>query len=138
MPNGVWRIGGRALSPELVGAFEKQWPEISERLLKLLASKNVPACKRDDIAQETGLRLFGMWEKVDRNRPVWPLAVTIALNLLRDEARRNPQREVLSEIVPEMPALHDVEDEGLARLELQRVRTAMAQLSPSHRDVLMN
>jgi DNA-directed RNA polymerase specialized sigma24 family protein len=121
-----------------VGAFEKQWPEVSQRLQGLLASKNVPSCKRDDVVQETGLRLFGMWEKVDRARPVWPLAVTIALNLMRDEARRNPQREVLSEIVPEMPASHDVEDEGLARLELERVQMAMAQLSPSHREVLLN
>ena len=125
------------MSPELVGAFERQWPEVAQRLQGLLASKNVPACKRDDIVQETGLRLFGMWEKVDRARPVWPLAVTIALNLMRDEARRNPQREVLSEVVPEMPAAHDVEDEGLARIELERVQMAMAQLSPSHRDVLL-
>lgn len=125
------------MSPELVGAFERHWPEVAQRLHGLLASKNVPACKRDDVVQETGLRLFGMWEKVDRNRPVWPLAVTIALNLMRDEARRNPQREVLAEVLPEMPAAHDVEDEGIARLELERVQVALAQLSPSHRDVLL-
>jgi hypothetical protein len=125
------------VSPELVGAFEKQWPEIARRLTNLLASKNVPTCKRDDIVQETGLRLFKMWEKVDRARPVWPLTVTIALNLLRDEARRNPEREVLGP-VPDVPTAHDVEHEGLARIELERVQQALAQLSPAHRDVLLN
>lgn len=124
------------MSPELVGAFERQWPDIAGRLQGLLANKNVPSCKRDDVVQETGLRLFGMWERVDRNRPVWPLAVTIALNLIRDEARRNPQREVLG-AVPEVPAVQDVEHEGLARIELERVQQAMAHLSPPHREVLM-
>ena len=103
----------------------------------LLASKNVPACKRDDVVQDTGLRLFGMWEKVDRARPVWPLVVTIALNLLRDEARRNPEREVLG-TVPDMPTVNDVEHEGLARIEFERVQQALAQLSPSHRNVLLD
>ena len=125
------------MSPELVGAFEKQWPEVSKRLEGLLASKNVPVCKRDDVVQETGLRLFGMWEKVDRARPVWPLVVTIALNLLRDEARRNPEREVLG-TVPDMPTINDVEHEGLARIEFERVQQALAQLSPSHRNVLLD
>lgn len=125
------------MSPELVGAFEQQWPDVAKRLQGMLAGKNVPASKRDDVVQETGLRLFGMWEKVDRNRPVWPLVVTIALNLLRDEARRNQDREILG-AVPEMPTLHDVEHQGLARIELERVQMAMAQLSPSHRDVLLN
>lgn len=125
------------MSPELVGAFEQQWPEVAKRLQGLLAGKNVPACKREDVVQETGLRLFGMWEKVDRTRPVWPLVVTITLNLLRDEARRNTEREILG-AVPEQPTIHDVEHEGLARLEFERVQQAMAQLSPSHRDVLLN
>jgi hypothetical protein len=68
---------------------------------------------------------------------VWPLVVTIALNLMRDEARRNIEREILG-AVPDIPTNHDVEIEGLARIELERVQQAMAQLSPSHRDVLMN
>lgn len=125
------------MSPELVDAFEKQWPDIANRLEGLLASKNVPSCKRDDVVQETGLRLFRMWEKVDRARPVWPLVVTIALNLLRDEARRHPEREVLG-MVPELPTSYDVEHEGLARIELERVQLALQKLSPAHREVLLN
>ena len=124
------------MSPELVDSFEKQWPEVSKRLAGMLAGKRVNATKREDLVQETGLRLFGMWESVDRNRPVWPLAVTIALNLIRDEARRKRDLEILG-VMPDLPAGHDVEEEGLARLELERVQEAMSKLSPAHRSVLM-
>ena len=124
------------MSPELVDSFEKQWPEVSKRLAGMLAGKRVNTSKREDLVQETGLRLFGMWEKVDRNRPVWPLAVTIALNLIRDDARRKRDLEILG-VMPDLPAGHDVEEEGLARLELERVQEAMSKLSPAHRSVLM-
>ncbi|HEX2239939.1 MAG TPA: sigma-70 family RNA polymerase sigma factor [Actinomycetota bacterium] len=124
------------MSPEKKRAFERSWPELERRLHAFLSNKNVPACKREDIVQETGLRLFGMWERVDPTRPTWRLAVTIALNLLRDEARRNGRREILG-AVPEMATDYDVEEAGLARLELDRVRQALAKLSSVHRSVLL-
>lgn len=116
--------------------FERQWPDLARRLDTMLAGKRVPAHKRDDIIQETGLRLFRMWEQVDPERPLWALVVTIALNLLRDEARKRPEREVLG-LVPDRAADQDVERAGLARLEWRRVQNAMSQLSPDHRSILM-
>jgi DNA-directed RNA polymerase specialized sigma24 family protein len=116
--------------------FEQQWPDLARRLDTMLAGKRVPAHKRDDIVQETGLRLFRMWEQVDPERPLWALVVTIALNLLRDEARKRPEREVLG-LVPDRAADQDVERAGLARLEWRRVQNAMNQLSPDHRSILM-
>lgn len=116
--------------------FEDQWPDLARRLDAMLAGKRVPPHKRDDIVQETGLRLFRMWDQVDPARPLWALVVTIALNLLRDEARKHPEREVLG-LVPDRAADQDVERAGLARLELRRVRDAMTQLSPAHRSILM-
>lgn len=116
--------------------FEQQWPDLARRLDAMLAGKRVPAHKRDDIVQETGLRLFRMWSQVDPERPLWALVVTIALNLLRDEARKHPEREVLG-LVPDRPADQDVERAGLARLEWRRVQSAMTQLSPDHRSILM-
>ncbi|MDQ4124690.1 MAG: hypothetical protein M3134_03690 [Actinomycetota bacterium] len=116
--------------------FEQQWPDLARRLDTMLAGKRVPAHKRDDIVQETGLRLFRMWGQVDPERPLWALVVTIALNLLRDEARKRPEREVLG-LVPDRPADQDVERAGLARLEWRRVQSAMTQLSPDHRSILM-
>lgn len=124
------------MSPEMKRAFERSWPELERRLHAFLNNKNVPVCKREDIVQETGLRLFGMWERVDPNRPTWRLAVTIALNLMRDEARRNGRREILG-TVPEMATDYDVEEAGLARLELDRVRRALGELSSLHRSVLL-
>lgn len=116
--------------------FEEQWPDLARRLDAMLAGKRVPAHKRDDIVQETGLRLFRMWDQVDPDRPLWALVVTIALNLLRDEARKRPEREVLG-LVPDRAADQDVERAGLARLEWHRVQRAMDQLSPAHRSILM-
>ncbi len=116
--------------------FENLWPALARRLHAMLSAKRVPPHKRDDIVQETGLRLFGMWEHVDPQRSIWGLTVTIALNLLRDEARRHPEREVLG-LVPERATESDVETVGLARLELRRVREAMAHLSPDHRSILL-
>src|SRR5688500_8516756 len=117
-------------------SFEQQWPDLARRLDTMRAGKRVPPHKRDDIVQETGLRLFRMWGQVDPERPLWALVVTIALNLLRDEARKRPEREVLG-LVPDRPADADVERAGMARLEWRRVQTAMTQLSPDHRSILM-
>lgn len=115
--------------------FEVEWPKVATQLHAMLAGKRVPKHKREDLVQETGLRLFRMWSQVDPERPVWPLAVTITLNLLRDEARR-PGREVLGDI-PDRPADLDVERTSFASLELKRVWRAMADLSPSHRSALL-
>lgn len=119
-----------------VKAFEAEWPQLEGQLRAMLAGKRIPESKRDDITQETGLRLFKMWDKVDPERPLWPLAVTIALNLVRDDARRRPEREVLGD-VPEIATGADVERESLARLEFSRVCRAITDLSPAHRSVLL-
>jgi hypothetical protein len=103
----------------------------------MLARKKMPLAKREDVVQETGLRLLGMWDKVDSSKPPWGLVVTIALNFLRDEARRHPEREILG-AVPEIPESYDVERAGLARLELRRVRAAMTKMSAAQRSVLLS
>ena len=116
--------------------FEDEWPALAQRLSVLLSGKRLSTWQRDDIVQETGLRLFRMWDEVDPKRPLWPLTVTIALNLLRDEARRRARTEVLG-VLPDQPGAEDVERAGIARLELQRVRKALEHLRAAHRDVLM-
>jgi len=103
----------------------------------MLARKKMPLAKREDVVQETGLRLLGMWDKVDSSKPPWGLVVTIALNFLRDEARRHPEREILG-AVPDLPESYDVERAGLARLELRRVRAAMTKMSAAQRSVLLS
>lgn len=116
--------------------FESQWPATAARLHKMLARRGVPLDRRDDIVQETGLRLLGSWDRVDAARPLWPLTVTIALNLLRDQARKGLDSEVPYEFL-ERPDALDVEALGLARLELKRAGMALAQMAPGQRNVLL-
>jgi len=118
-------------------SFEKHWPALAGRLHIMLARKKMSLAKREDVVQETGLRVLGMWDKVDSSKPPWGLVVTIALNILRDEARRHPEREILG-AVPDIPQSYDVERAGLARLELRRVRAAMTKMSAAQRSVLLS
>lgn len=116
--------------------FERHWPELASRVNGSLARRGVPPWLRDDIVQETGLRLFKMWHDVDPDRSPYGLALTIANNLLWDSVQRNREREILGEI-PDSADAHDVERASIARLELARVGRSMRDLSPAHRGVLL-
>lgn len=118
-------------------SFEAVWPDLQRRIQRFLSSKNVPESQRDDVVQETGLRLYRMWGQVDPAGSPVGLALTIAMNIVRDNARRDSHRTVV-EIEPELPALCDVERSGLARLELSRVRRALSELTPAQRSVLLS
>ena len=124
------------MSPEKKRDFEAEWPLLSRRLRVFLGAKKVPYTQQDDLIQETALRLYKMWDSVDRTRPAWALTVTIALNLLRDEYRRAGHADIVAEL-PEIAQSYDLEQASLARIELKRVRTAMLEMSPEHRSVLL-
>jgi hypothetical protein len=123
------------MTPRMRRDFEARWPELAQRVDNLLKRKQVPASQRDDIIQETALRLIQMWGRVDVLRAP-SLAVTVALNLLRDESRRRGCVEMVGEI-PEIVEPLDVEAAGLARVELEKLRTAMTQLSAAQRSALL-
>lgn len=124
------------MSPEKKRDFEAEWPLLARRLRHFLSRKKVLPSQQDDLIQETALRLYKMWDSVDRTRPAWALTVTIALNLLRDEYRRSAHADVVADL-PELAHTYDVERAGLARVELARVRAALAEMSPAHRAVLL-
>lgn len=125
------------MSPEKIRDFEAEWPLLARRLKLFLARKRVPANQIDDLIQETALRLYKMWDSVDRSRPAWALTVTIALNLLRDEYRKAGHADIVSDL-PDIPEVgHDVERAGMARVELGRVRDALARMTEAHRSVLL-
>ena len=119
-----------------LGSFEQEWPDLARRLKGSLARRRVSACLIDDIVQETGFRLFKMWDQVDPARSPWGLTLTIAKNLLWDELHRRGSRELLIE-PPERAMSMDVEDAGIARMELWRVGRALMKMSPAHRAVLL-
>ena len=116
-------------------SFEVEWPPVADRLATALRKRRVPAQLAEDLIQETGLRLFQFWERVDPGRDLWPLALTITLNILRDQIRTdNRRREV---VVPDDLVEHDTETAALARIELGRVQEALIQLTASQRSVLL-
>lgn len=123
------------MTPERRRRFEAEWPALSRRVRRMLASKGVPRALHDDIVQETGLRLYGSWERVLEGASVWPFVKTIALNLLRDRARRPTPEPV--EQLPERRAQHDVEEASMARLELARVQKALGGLTAGQREALL-
>jgi hypothetical protein len=67
---------------------------------------------------------------------VWPLARTVALNIVRDRARRRLQE--ISGEVPDLEDCNDVERSSLARMELKRVWSAMTELTPAQRAAVLS
>jgi DNA-directed RNA polymerase specialized sigma24 family protein len=115
--------------------FEEWWGELAPAVRAFMLKKRCPLHLVDDIVQETGLRLFKMWDDIDAMRSPRGLAYTIASNLLWDERNRRSAREVVGD-VPEQ-ACEDVERSGIARLELARVKRALVRLNPQQRAVLL-
>lgn len=124
------------MSPEQREDFETEWPGLAERLCHFLSRRGISAAQAEDVVQETGLRLFGCWETVDRGRPAWPLARTIALNHLRDQARRKIEEVAID--LPDVPHAHDVETRGMALLELHLVSAALDELTPAARAAVLS
>jgi hypothetical protein len=116
--------------------FEEAWPELAARLGATLRRRRVSPWLADDIVQETGLRLFKMWDSVDPDLSPWGLSLTIAKNLLWDSTHRQAARELLVD-PPERTTSYDVETAGIARLELKRVARALGKMSHSYRSVLL-
>ena len=117
-------------------SFECEWPEIARWLKGALARRGVPFNTLDDVVQETGCRLFGMWERVDMSRSTRALALAIATNFVWDERNRRFHPEPVEEL-PETASTNDVEAAGIARFELARVKRALGDLNPSHQQALL-
>lgn len=117
-------------------SFEVEWPALARELGSMLRRRRVPEWLADDIVQETGIKLWKMWDEVDPSRPVAGLGKTVAVNVLRDYWRQSARREVPG-AVPDRAGVSDVEREGLARTELRAVGRALRQLQPDYRRVLL-
>ena len=116
-------------------SFEVEWPPVARRLHSAFRHKKIPPAMTEDLVQETGLRLFEIWDKVDPHRDLWPLALTIALNILRDHHRTEARRHritVRDELID-----HDTERVALARVELAQVEEALPLLTTAQRSALL-
>jgi DNA-directed RNA polymerase specialized sigma24 family protein len=130
------RDEANAASMETTGtSFEAAWALVRPRVERLLRSKGVKPDVIDDVTQETGIKLLTNWARVDPERPLWPLARTIALNCLVDQFRARTAEPVAD--LPDRPDAYDLEEHGLARARLSVVSDAMASLRPGDRSVLL-
>jgi len=120
-------------------AFDDAWFEMRDRLGRVLAARGVPAQDREDLLQETALRLYRVWGNLDPAQPVWPYAVTIALNLWRDTLRSAAThvREVSPIVAFDNPDDLDVERTVIARQELASVSAALRELAPEQRRLVL-
>src|SRR5688500_12645238 len=115
--------------------FEDAWPELERGLREALTRRRIPVDAREDILQDTALRLLRSWDRV-RPESVWAFALTIALNIVRDEARKKERRDRTTMERP--AAVCDPEHEALVRLELSRVRAALASMNDRQRSILLS
>lgn len=123
----------------MTGTFDEAWTELTPRLAAVLAARGVHAQDRDDILQDTALRLYRVWDSLAPDQPVWPYAVTITLNLWRDTLRHKvAQPADVASIRSADPAADlDVERTVMARQELATVGAALRKLAPEQRNLLL-
>ncbi len=117
-------------------SFEEEWASLAALLRAWLLRRGFSFHHRDDIVQETGLRLFRIWDQVDPQRSIRGLTFRIANNVLWEEQRRSTSVELM-DALPDLPGVNDVESRGIARMELNRVHGALRELSQSQRAVIL-
>lgn len=113
------------------GLFERLYPSLLRYLLRLTGDADVA----DDLAQETFVRLLRQSIPEDEVRP-W--LFTVAMNLVRDRARKTDRRQRLLTTAPDMVTRPPLPDEDLERSEkVARVRGILDQLAERDRQLLL-
>ena len=115
--------------------FEVEWPHLARRLHSTFRHHKTPRTLTEDLVQETGLRLFEIWDRVDPERELWPLALTIALNIRRDQVRTESRRQQITD--PEELIEQNTERIALARVELSQISDALEHLTSAQRSALL-
>jgi DNA-directed RNA polymerase specialized sigma24 family protein len=115
--------------------FETCWRDLEPQVKGMLLRRGVPLEVAEDVAQDAAIKLFRSWDRVDFDRPLWPLVKTTAERCLIDRYRGS--RSFPVEEVPDAPADYDVEEHGLARVRLEKVARALATLRASDRATLL-
>lgn len=115
--------------------FETEWNGVSVRISATLARRGISASDREDVLQETAIRLFRSWNRLDEERPVEPYARAVANNVWRDMLRRAPKEDLVD--VPEAVSSADsVEHVAVVRDEFSRVRRALCAMRPDQSRLL--
>jgi RNA polymerase sigma factor (sigma-70 family) len=118
-----------------LGHFEVEWPELERWLRSVLTRRGVRAAAVDDLLQETAIRLYRMWDRIDERSPR-ALAWTIALNVAIDHHKKESRAQITHDI-PDRASGLDVEAASIARIELARIKRALQELTGPQRAVLL-
>jgi RNA polymerase sigma-70 factor, ECF subfamily len=111
--------------------FERLYPSLVRYLNRLTGDPDVA----EDIAQEAFVRLL---KQSLSEAEVRPWLFTVAMNLVRDRARRVDRRRRLLGGAPRMVSPLPAPDDGLERSEeIEGVRRALDQLPPRDRQLLL-
>jgi RNA polymerase sigma-70 factor (ECF subfamily) len=111
--------------------FARLYPSLQRYLLRLTGDADVA----DDLAQEAFVRLLRQPIREDEVRP-W--LFTVAMNLVRDRARKTERRHRLLSTGPELVTRAPLPDEDAERGErVLRVRGVLDQLPERDRQLLL-
>lgn len=113
-------------------SFDAAWPALARAAGRALARRGVSSVDRDDVLQETAIRLYRSWDRLDSTGPMAPLACKVAINVWLNMCERASTRhELATECLPERAAPTDVEANFAVRAELGRVIRLVHRLRPS-------
>jgi RNA polymerase sigma-70 factor (ECF subfamily) len=116
-------------------AFHALFQRYASPLTKMLQRRGAHPEDARELVQRTFLHLHRARASFERGRRFRPWLLTIAFNLKRDEARRAYRWRELPFEADTMAANTD-HDTGAREDDLQRLRAALAVLSPTQRELL--
>jgi RNA polymerase sigma-70 factor (ECF subfamily) len=111
--------------------FQRLYPSLYRYLHRLTGDADVA----EDIAQEAFVRLLKQHLPEPEIRP-W--LFTVAMNLVRDRARKNERRQRLLSGAPTMVSIEPRPDDRVEQIEsIESVRAALDKLSDRDRQLLL-
>jgi RNA polymerase sigma factor (sigma-70 family) len=117
------------------GRFGDVWPQVSRRLQRTLMKRGTPPADAEDLVQETAVRALQAAVPFDSADDLFGWSLVVARRLAIDAHRRH--RLILDVDVPDRAGPHIVDRQVEARLSLEAVAAALAELSPRDRRALL-
>lgn len=129
----------QAADETALGALMERWERPVKAVIARLVMNSTDA---EELAQETFVRVWQHRERYQRDRPVKPWLLGIAVNLARNRLRWWKRRPMVSlDEWTELPASDIDESAGASKLErserAEAVRQAIAALSPDYREAII-
>jgi RNA polymerase sigma-70 factor (ECF subfamily) len=122
--------------PPDIREFEAFWERVHGRLCRLVA-RRYDAADADEIVQETMLRCYENWSRLDPERDPWPWLTVVARRIATDHARARTRRaELEAAAVPPLVDPSRPDEEVCARELSGTVQQALLAMGDSDRTLL--